>query len=458
MGASISSNTTNMTNDIVSNIGTNISNNSSQYLSADQECTVTMGKGAVIGGDLNMKQKIALSGDAIFSTITSQDSQIKMSQDAQQKAKAEISGLNFGSVAAANNTANLMNNSIVNMTTNISNNCSSALKGKQICGLDMSQGGTIEGNANLSQSVASKLKCATDTSSSQSSSQAVSQAVKQTAISKVTGLSLTGILIALAILLAVLFGAPVLSVAFLGKKIIKLILTLFPIILISIGIILVIVGQVQNSNAKGKGAALRIYTKSIISPNPDISCLPVKVKDVTTEYQDPETLISDFGIGKNNLNKYAGFEMNKVNNVWETTFIIKFNRNKIPCTNSTKFDNSIPGSKEIDNCTYNDSCSEIGNVCKDPDDTDKILICAGNNDNSDYKWLKADDLKDSNKTISPPTRIIGYRRSDTTLIWVGVATIITGVLFGIGSILYILNQQKTTKTTIDKPKFGRKKY
>ena len=205
MGASVSTNSTDMTNEIVSNIATNISNNSNQYVAAEQNCSVTLGKDAVISGNLNVDQQIALSGDSIFNTITSQDSQIKMAQEAQQKAKAEISGLNFGNVAVANNTANLTNRSIVNMTTNISSSCSSSLKGKQICGLDMSQGGRIDGDANLSQNISSKLKCATTNRSSQKSSQDLSQTVKQKAISKVTGINPAALLIALAILIAVFF-------------------------------------------------------------------------------------------------------------------------------------------------------------------------------------------------------------------------------------------------------------
>jgi hypothetical protein len=445
MGASVSTNSTDMTNQIISNISTNINNSCEPSNATDQECTVNLGEGCDIGGDYNLTQKVAVSGDCVFQSITNQDSQAKMAQKAQQKAKAEISGLNFGNVAVANNSANLVNQSILDMTTTINSSCSSQLVGKQICNLNC-DGASVAGDVNMTQDISSKLSCASKSQSAQSSSSDLSQSLKQSAISKVVGLNPAAILIALAILILVIFGAPAISIAFAGEKVLKLLFTLFPIIIIVIGVILIFVGIGINEAKKGKGAAVRIFTKSIINPE-DVSCLPQASGPVSTKYQDPDDLINKFGLGSDGLNKYAGFEMNKKANGWETTFITSFNRSMIPCTASTKIDPTIPDSViNPDPCSKGDSCDTVGNICKSDANANDILVCTKNGD--DTKWMLVSDVDKTMSTIPGPKRIIGYRQSNTTIIWVGVATLISGIIAGLLGSYYIMAKLKKSNSKL----------
>jgi len=208
MGNATSTNTMNVTENVMSSTVSNIIANQTASSGQAQIISVVGGTGPVriVGNKQNQKVQVNLEG------VAKQMSSVKTQQDIAQKlsqaAASSTSGVNLFNNSKSNNTLNDYLNVSMNVASNLSQICASKSNQTQVIEVDY-RDGAIDISNNFQTQVGNVVaKCIQDASATSKSLQKVSTSMDQMATAKTVGVDIW----ALIILVLVIVLAPVLAV------------------------------------------------------------------------------------------------------------------------------------------------------------------------------------------------------------------------------------------------------
>jgi hypothetical protein len=211
---------------------TNVINSTTQNSSNTATNNVYITASASGGGNINydnnnITQTGNLNMTAVISALGTQTAQTQLTANLSQSTAALISGLEVGSAnASASNIANVFSSAVTNLTNNIKTSCANVSTNNIGLNFTTTGGGgiNIEGNS-FDQLNEAMAKCTESASTVQSASTSIATTLQQTAVAKVTGLSLNGLIIIIIVIL-VIVGVVVIIVLKTVQNVINIVLTM----------------------------------------------------------------------------------------------------------------------------------------------------------------------------------------------------------------------------------------
>lgn len=235
MGAAVSRNVAKTTVNAITKQAIEIINNTKATNDQTQAISINnVSHDVVISGN-KFNQKATINTEALLKTISSQKAQQDLSLKLSQSAKSLCSDVNLFQASVAENFVNTYMNSTVELSTKISQSCSSQSAQKISVNVD-----TVDGNVEIKDNEFSQVSeifssCVNDAMASQDSMQKLQATIDQVSTATNKGVSIWGIVILALIALLVLI-LPILIPA--AGVLVMLKTVLFPLMMVS-GIILI---------------------------------------------------------------------------------------------------------------------------------------------------------------------------------------------------------------------------
>lgn len=208
MGNAKSSNTMNVTENVMSSTVSNIIANQTASASQTQIISVVGGTGPVEQSRNKLNQKVQVNLEGVASQMSSVKTQQDIAQKLSQAAASSTSGVNLFNNSKSNNTLNDYLNVSMNVASNLSQICASKSNQTQVIEVDYHDGSVTQDDNFQTQVGNVVAKCIQDASATTASLQKVSTSMDQLATAKTVGVDIWAIVI----LILVIVLAPVLAV------------------------------------------------------------------------------------------------------------------------------------------------------------------------------------------------------------------------------------------------------
>lgn len=237
MGASVSSNVSNVIIKAVVKVSSKLIQETNISYDSSQVIYIRDTKGDVIIRGNVMIQHAYINMQALFNAMSTASAQQNLAIELAQSAKSLTSGLNLGQFSEANNDLEVLIQTSIDITTTISQSCADLIKQDQQIVIEHTIGSVIIEN-NLFEQVANIFSSCLETSISNSEAlQSIILKLTQDASATSQGISEWAIIA----LIAALIGIPTAGFVFVGKDILTY---LFPLMAVA-GVIMVIIYYVR---------------------------------------------------------------------------------------------------------------------------------------------------------------------------------------------------------------------
>jgi hypothetical protein len=231
MGASVSSNVINMVARTVATVSTDIVQRTQLTSDSSQIISVTDVEGDVYITGNRFEQNATINVEALMAALTTESAQQRLMIMLSQEAKSMISGLNIGQIAYANNTIDLLMEATIHLLTTIRQTCAGSTGQTQSINIQRVKGSYYLQNNVFSQISNILYKCTQNAVSNSSEIQDLEAKLDQKASATAEGLSPW----AIAIIVGIIFGVPVIGGVVGGYYALKFI---FPIVVV-VGVVLI---------------------------------------------------------------------------------------------------------------------------------------------------------------------------------------------------------------------------
>ena len=300
MGAGISTNTANQYLNAVTKIATNVLNDQKVSSLQGQGIIVKNAESDVIISGNHFNQSVSINLSALLKAISTQSAQQDLMQQLSQLAESTNKQLNLFQYSDANNTMNNYLSATIDLTNNIQQNCASLAKQDQTIVVDTAAGVVQVTNNTFNQTGSIISSCMMDSTTSSDAVQKAQQQADQSAKATNVGINIWALVAGAIVGLLFLILPellPIIGLEFAAAKVVKIVLSMFFVLVFLAGIILI--------------AVFFSKKKSIISLNGDVlpissvsECGAVAVSK-SDDYKNPEDA-GNACIDK----KYAAFDFN----------------------------------------------------------------------------------------------------------------------------------------------------
>lgn len=233
MGASVSSNIIDIVNKVLATVSTDIVQRTAVSTDTSQIISVSDTSGDVWITGNEFIQRATLNITALMQALSTESAQQQLILQLSQEAKAMISGLNVGQFADASNTMNILIEATINMVTNITQTCAASSRQGQTIEVRRTKGNVYIQNNVFSQVADILSTCTQEAVANSSELQDLNERLDQKASASAEGLSPW----AIAIIVGIIFGVPVVGGVVGGYYVMKFI---FPLIIVA-GIVMIFV-------------------------------------------------------------------------------------------------------------------------------------------------------------------------------------------------------------------------
>jgi hypothetical protein len=211
MGSSQSTNTTNISENVLSEVATNMLATQQINSGGSQMIDVVGGNGSVDISNNTQTIKSTLNLTGLSKMMATQKAQQDIVTKLAQAASASTSGINLGNSSNANNNINMVMDATMKMSTTLGQICSTNSMSSQIIEVKNNNGNVAITNNTQSQVKDAIANCVMNTTSSQESLQRATTAISQTATATTVGFDLWSLIIfilVLALVPAIVLGVP----------------------------------------------------------------------------------------------------------------------------------------------------------------------------------------------------------------------------------------------------------
>lgn len=246
MGSASSTNTIDLTEQVMSKTVSDIVSNQSASSSQAQIISVAGGTGPVDISHNSQNQQVAVNMTGVAKQMSKIQTQQKIAQQLSQIAASSVSGINLDNNSKSNNAINDYLNVSMNVASNLSQICEA--KNNQVQAITVNfQDGAVKIDDNQQKQVGNVVaKCIQDASSTNKSLQDVSTTLDQSAKSKTVGIDIWAIIILILVGVFAVF-APVVIPVVVGANVIEngIVKFIGPLFILG-GIAAIIVGSVPS--------------------------------------------------------------------------------------------------------------------------------------------------------------------------------------------------------------------